>query len=532
MERPSGSVDVGTAERESNQQMPQTPSSIPLPPPSETPYASAPHTAGPSTPSIYPSLESLSAFAMPQTPTAQSYLTNSYQTPRDIPLPVGGDTPYGSGTYGLYTDPNEAEDVEMEDVSEFATDRQQESSEQSRSPAPHLLAMASAPVTPRNVPLPVGGQTPYNGMPATPVSAFGQTPESTSPQQEEPTLAMPETPRAIRPLDGQVSLRRRLLLRSAHKVMQEQASRRDMRRTMGVGSGLIGTPMRPQRGVDRSSMVLPISRPMSPITESAAKSEMPTTPSVNHESDQNAQMTPSRVALPSPGGTQYDPSFEEEDEEAPTDYAEPIKDHDEGEAGHVSLAMYQTDGGEEDEDEDAEGETDNEEEDTNGNDSSPVSSAMATDDGRAERGMYYDGMDGADAVQASLSMILRVRTTILTALQFPSPSASQTLFQAQTMDTVSDDDDLVDRSLDVGPDMEGASDDDEEGHEEDERSHETDERQSEVISVGSDEEEEDKENEPVSEDEIEQEDVREEAPNLSASPSRAVSALSFVRLHR
>jgi hypothetical protein len=100
------------------------------------------------------------------------------------------------------------------------------------------------------------------------------------------------------------------------------------------------------------------------------------------------------------------------------------------------------------------------------------------------------------------------------------------------MDTVSDDDDLVDRSLDVGPDMEGASDDDEEGHEEDERSPETDEGQSEVISVGSDEEEEDKENEPVSEDEIEQEDVREEAPDLPASPSRAVSALSFVRLHR
>jgi hypothetical protein len=313
------------------------------------------------------------------------------------------------GQFESYTDhagPEEAEDVEMEDVSEFATDAQQESFEQSRSPAPHLLAMASAPLTPRNVPLPVGGQTPYHRMPATPVSAFAQTPEPTSPEQEEPTLAMPETPRAIRPLDGQVSLRRRLLLRSAHKVMQEQASRRDMRRTMGVGSGLIGTPMRPQRGVDRSSMVLPISRPMSPITESAAKTEMPTTPSSHYESDQNAQMTPSRVALPSPGGTEYDPSFEEEDEEVPTDYAEPIKDHDEGEAGHVSLAMYQTDAGEEDEDEDAEGETDNEEDDANdigGNDRSPVSSAMAQHDGRAERGMYYDGMDGADAVQASLS---------------------------------------------------------------------------------------------------------------------------------
>lgn len=463
---------------------------------------------------------------MPQTPTAQSYSTNSYQIPRDIPLPVGGDTPYGSGTHASFAEPGEAEDVEMEDVSEFATDPQQESPEQSRSPAPHLLAMANGPVTPRNVPLPIGGQTPYHGMPATPVSAFAQTAEPTSLEQEEPSMAMPETPRAIRPLDGQVSLRRRLLLRSAHKVMQEQASRRDMRRTMGVGSGLIGTPMRPQRGVDRSSMVLPISRPMSPITESAAKNETPATPASNYESEQNAPMTPSRVALPSPGGTQYDPSFEEE-EEAPTDYAEPIKDHDEGEAGHVSLAMYQTDAGEEDEDEDAEGETDNEEDDANAvgsNDTSPVSSAIATDDARAQSRMYYDSVDGADAVQASLSFGSSRTYRILTDLQFPSPSASQTLFQAQMMDTVSDDDDLVDRSLDVGPDMEGASDDDEEGQDM-ERNYEMDPQQTEVISVGSDDEEDDKENEPVSDGESVQEDIRDEVPIPPASPSRAVSAL-------
>lgn len=346
---------------------------------------------------------------MPQTPTPQLHSTYSYQTPRDIPLPMGGDTPYGAGSYGSQAGAGEVEDVEMEDVSEYETDRQQESSEQSRSPAPHLLTLASAPVTPRNVPLPMGGETPYHGMPATPVSVFGKTPGPTSPEQEEPSLAMPETPRAIRPLDGQVSLRRRLLLRSAHKVMQEQASRRDMRRTMGVGSGLIGTPMRPQRGVDRSSMVLPVSRPMSPITESAAKNEMPSTPTSNRELDQYAQMTPSRVALPSPGGTQYDPSFEEadEEEEAPSDYAEPIKDHDEGEDGHVSLAMYQTDAGEDEEegeDEDAEGETDNEEDDENvvgGDDSSPDSTAMGSNDRTAKQGMYFVGTDGADAIQAS-----------------------------------------------------------------------------------------------------------------------------------
>lgn len=310
--------------------------------------------------------------------------------------------------------------MEMEDVSQFEDCHQQLSPERSRSPAPHLLAMTT-PVTPRNIPLPMGGETPYHGMPATPVSAFAPAPDPTSPEgREEPSMTMPETPRAIRPLDGAVSLRRRLLLRSAHKVMQEQASRRDMRRTMGVGSGLIGTPMRPQRGADRSSMVIPVSGRMSPITESAAQTEVPTTPTPNYAAEQTAQMTPSRVALPSPGATQYEASFEEDEVETPTDYTEPLKDHDDNEDGHVSLAMYQTDAGEDEEDgedEDAEGETDNEEGEqiySRGTGSSAVSPAVHTDDGAAQQAVYFDGVDGADAVQVS-SWPIRVRNLKLTA---------------------------------------------------------------------------------------------------------------------
>ena len=344
---------------------------------------------------------------MPQTPTPQSHAAQTHQTPREIPPPVGGNTPYVSALYGSQLDAGEVEDVEMEDVSQFEDGRQQVSPEKSRSPAPHLLAMASAPVTPRNIPLPMGGETPSHGLPATPVSAFTSTPDPTSPEQEEPSMTMPETPRAIRPLDGPVSLRRRLLLRSAHKVMQEQASRRDMRRTMGVGSGLIGTPMRPQRGADRSSMVLPVSRMMSPITESAARIEVPATPTPDYGAEQTAHMTPSRVALPSPGGTQYEASFGEEEVDTPTDYAEPLKDHNDNEDGHVSLAMYQTDAGEDEEegdDEDAEGETDNEEDEqihSGGTGSSPVSPTVHTDEGTGQQAVYFDGMDGADAVQAS-----------------------------------------------------------------------------------------------------------------------------------
>ncbi|GHJ86043.1 hypothetical protein NliqN6_2445 [Naganishia liquefaciens] len=496
---------------------PQTPSSVPLPPPAETPYHSGPPSAATSTPSIYPSLDQLSSFAMPQTPTPQSYPAETYKTPREIPLPAGGDTPYGAGLYGAQINAEEVEDVEMEDVFEIEANRQQASPEQSRSPSPHLLAMASTPVTPRNVPLPMGGETPYQRMPATPISAFARTPEPTSPEEEEPSMAMPETPRAIRPLDGPVSLRRRLLLRSAHKVMQEQASRRDMRRTMGVGSGLIGTPMRPQRGMDRSSMLLPVSRPMSPITESAIHGETPSTPSPNLEAEQSVQMTPSRVALPSPGGTQYEASFDdEEDEEEPTDYAEPLKDHDDNEDNQVSLSMYQTDAGEDEgegEDEDAEGETDDEEQGvihSGGSGSSPATPAGHTDNETTQQGMYFDGLDGADA------------------MQFPSPSASQTLFSSHEMDT---DDDFVDRSLDVSQEISDEEADDQaenenesqnEGLDETSPAYDADHQQVDVISVGSDEEGDEKENEPVSEDDGREMLVAEVPPSTPASPSRAV----------
>jgi hypothetical protein len=160
--------------------------------------------------------------------------------------------------------------------------------------------------------------------------------------------------------------------------------------------------------MDRSSMLLPVSRPMSPITESAIHGETPSTPSPNLEAEQSVQMTPSRVALPSPGGTQYEASFDdEEDEEEPTDYAEPLKDHDDNEDNQVSLSMYQTDAGEDEgegEDEDAEGETDDEEQGvihSGGSGSSPATPAGHTDNETTQQGMYFDGLDGADAMQAS-----------------------------------------------------------------------------------------------------------------------------------
>lgn len=403
------------------QQLPQTPSSIPLPPSAETPYFSAPQPSTPATPSIYPSLEQLNVFTAPQTPTAQSQCSSAYQTPRNVPLPEGSDTPYGSFvpqtpqpattwemdpslvSADMQQETSQVEDVEMEDVSEY-----QDEQEHSRSPAPHVLALADAPMTPRNVPLPMGGETPYTGAPSTPISAFTQS-EPTSPE-ETTSSGMPETPRAIRPLDGQVSLRRRLLLRSAHKVMQEQISRRDMRRTMGVGSGLIGTPMRPTRGVDRS-MVFPVSQPMSPITESAPTKEVPQTP-VGQSEGMEVQMTPSRVALPSPGGTEYDVSLAQEEDEEPAtmeDYAEPIKDHDESDGEHVSLAMYQTDAGEDEEgeDEDAEGETDHEEDAVYGareSLSSPATPMRESDDAVGEQEAYFTGVDGDDAIQVSVSV--------------------------------------------------------------------------------------------------------------------------------
>lgn len=426
MENPVPFTAYG-ADTEPILQPPQTPSSVALPPSAETPYFSAPQTsAAPTTPSIYPSLDQLNVFTVPHTPSVQPESSLPYQTPRNVPLPAGNDTPYGSfvpqtpqssATWEIdpslvYADiqqeSGQVEDVEMEDVSEY----QDEEQEHSRSPAPHLLALANAPMTPRNVPLPMGGETPYTGAPATPVSAFAQQPEPTSPEQDSTSsspTAMPETPRAIRPLDGQVSLRRRLLLRSAHKVMQEQISRRDMRRTMGVGSGLIGTPMRPQRGVDRSSMVLPVSQPMTPITESAFGKELPHTPLSESRAEEEARMTPSRVALPSPGGTEYDVSLDENDDDEEStpmeDYAEPIKDHDEAEGDHVSLAMYQTDAGEDEdegEDEDAEGETDHEEDEVDvagGNISSPATPMGGADSGAAQQEAYFASVDGADAIQ-------------------------------------------------------------------------------------------------------------------------------------
>lgn len=409
----------GEAERASA--LPQTPSSIPLPLSSDTPYVSSPFTpAGPSTPSIYPSLDQLSAFSAPETPTPQinSYL--AYQTPRNIPLPLGGETPYSSSEpiYEIdpalletdHTDQQEPiQDVEMEDVSAYQSSGETEAHEFSRSPGPDVLALSAVMMTPRNVPLPSGGMTPYSGVPATPISAFTQQHEKpASPEgQDNDSSApeMPETPRAIRPLDGPVSLRRRLLLRSAHKVMQEQISRRDMRRTMGVGSGLIGTPMRPRKIVERPVME-PMSPLMSPISETASAKnfEAPQTPSSAPSTNQEELVTPSKVALPSPGYTEYDSSFSEVNahDVREMDYAEPLRDEYDNNGGHTSLAMYQTDFEEgEGDDDDADGESDHEEEERTSMErsTSPVTPFDNSEETSRRDSTYFTSADNADAVQ-------------------------------------------------------------------------------------------------------------------------------------
>ncbi|KAJ9090920.1 hypothetical protein QFC19_009346 [Naganishia cerealis] len=520
-------------------ELPQTPSSIPLPPPNETPYVSSPFTStGPSTPSIYPSLDQLSAFSAPQTPSPQPNAYLAYQTPRNVPLPGGGETPYGSidaetpdykaSRTTREIDPvlvqtphmeqeDAVEDVEMEDVSAYHATTEAEKHERSRSPGPDVLALSTVMMTPRNVPLPFGGSTPYSGVPATPMSAFTPQPGPASPEEGETmassTPAMPETPRAIRPLDGPVSLRRRLLLRSAHKVMQEQISRRDLRRTMGVGSGLIGTPMRPRKVFERPTME-PMSPLMTPISETPVANnnyDAPQTPLSAAQLAEQEQITPSRVALPSPEQTQYDSSFGEMDArtEDVEEYAEPLRDEYDENNGHTSLAMYQTDfEGEED---DAEGESDPGEEQDVGIESaaSPATPFEDFDEIAHQDSTYFATADATDAVQ------------------FPSPSASQVLFQTRMVEVVSDDDDLVDRSLDISPGMDEGSDEecgeahaDEAGHEEaqdDSMDHEFS-REEEGMEEG------DKENEPPLSEEDDDAPTDEVAstPVIPASPSRAV----------
>jgi hypothetical protein len=153
-------------------------------------------------------------------------------------------------------------------------------------------------------------------------------------------------------------------------------------------------------------MVISVSQPMSPITESAPLQEVPQTP-VGQSERIEMQMTPSRVALPSPGGTEYDVSLAQEEDEEPTpmeDYAEPLKDHYESDGEHVSLAMYQTDAGEDEdgEDEDAEGETDHEEDAVYGGESlSSPATPMRDDNVGPQQDAFFASMDGDDAIQVS-----------------------------------------------------------------------------------------------------------------------------------
>jgi hypothetical protein len=401
--------------------LPQTPSSVPLPLSNDTPYVSSPFTpAGLLAPSIYPSLDQLSAFTAPQTPSPRLDAYLAYQTPRNVPLPSGGETPYGLSERTYEIDPallesehadqqEPMQDVEMEDVSTYESTGDLGAQELSRSPGPEVLALSATTMTPRNVPLPSGGTTPYSGVPATPMSAFTQRhKEPASPEEQandSSSLAMPETPRAIRPLDGPVSLRRRLLLRSAHKVMQEQISRRDMRRTMGVGSGLIGTPMRPRKPVERPVMES-LSPFMSPISEtpSAKNSEAPQTPSSTPSAAEHQVVTPSRIALPSPGQTEYENSFNEmnADGEDVEEYTEPLQDEYDNNGGHTSLAMYQTDFEEgEVDDDDAEGESDHEDEEGARIESStsPVTPFEDFEEVSPQDSTYFVTADATDAVQ-------------------------------------------------------------------------------------------------------------------------------------
>lgn len=95
------------------------------------------------------------------------------------------------------------------------------------------------------------------------------------------------------------------------------------------------------------------------------------------------------------------------------------------------------------------------------------------------------------------------------------------------MESVSDDD-LVDRSLDISPDMEEASDVDNDSSGESQQSQE-DQAEEDMSQEGSDKDEQDKENEPLvtpEEGEEEQRNTAEEPPSTPASPSRAVRALS------
>jgi DNA replication initiation complex subunit (GINS family) len=97
------------------------------------------------------------------------------------------------------------------------------------------------------------------------------------------------------------------------------------------------------------------------------------------------------------------------------------------------------------------------------------------------------------------------------------------------MDT---DDDFVDRSLDVSQEISDEEADDQaenenesqnEGLDETSPAYDADHQQVDVISVGSDEEGDEKENEPVSEDDGREMLVAEVPPSTPASPSRAVS---------
>lgn len=208
---------------------PATPSQIPLPPAKDTPYIatndsqrvstrydddfdnSFASSDGPVSPSpLDPRqgafstptpknkyVDLLAREENPSTPINNGGMASSYETPRNVPLPVSANTPY------TVHDQEDDEDVEMEDVEDIQPDQAIETP--STPPArPAFQVEMTSP----------DAETDENAAPA-----------PTSPERSEVDLRnlMPLTPK---PRTGRNSLRRNLLLHSSQKVMEAQMMQR------------------------------------------------------------------------------------------------------------------------------------------------------------------------------------------------------------------------------------------------------------------------------------------------------------------
>lgn len=179
------------------------------------------------------------------------------------------DTPYANDEIAI----PEEDDVSMEDpdisVEELTSEQ------------------AQAYLSPRSVPLPPSAETPYHGVPQTPAQNMRKspaTPASALPTRFAQQMTMtqqviPQTPR-----NGQNSLRKNLLLKSARKVLELQIWRQE------------NASPAPRASIENMQNTRRISTSrdhvQTPIRNSA------------HETK-----TPSRIALPSPGGTEYSDEY-------------------------------------------------------------------------------------------------------------------------------------------------------------------------------------------------------------------------------